>query len=198
MRLLRLVTQAYSAVRLLLLGAISSYISLLRGRRVTFSEFIEELDDLGLKGKPFGPQQYLRALEDYLGITINVTVIPDQDDAELRRAFLEEGHMAVSWYRPEWNIVHIFVLSSLSPLEMSAAVYHELSHVAAGHQLRTGPKRPGSRDTAKHYPRRLAKRPAPASEKNCEQEAALREEYCMLAGALGSACLENDDLRQPA
>ncbi len=166
-------------------------ISLARRDTITFSEFLEELDVLGLKGRPFGPECYRRALEAYLGMRIEVIVVDDGGDSDARRAFIEEGHTAVLWYRPERDLARIFVLSSLSPLEMTASIYHELSHLAAGHLPHRNP--PPARTSARA---RLAKKAPPVGARAREVEARIREEYCLLAGALGPACLADDDLRQ--
>lgn len=175
--------------------AVSVLFSFVRNNKITFSEFLEELEELGLKGRTFGPECYRRALERFLRLRIELLVVDDAGDSETRRAFIEKGHTAALWYRPERNLAQVFVLSSLPPLEMTAAVYHELSHLAAGHHMRIGAPLAGRKLTRAHR-RRLARRPPPALEKQRETEARIREEYCMLAGALGPACLEDETLRQ--
>jgi hypothetical protein len=163
---------------------------------ITFAEFLEELEALGLKGRTFGPEDYRQALERHLGFGIELVLVPDTADPAARRAFVEAGASAVLWYRPDPALARILVLSSLPALEMTAAVYHELSHLAAGHRLR--PSGPSAGDLSHLSLRRprLAWRPPPAREAASEREASVRERYCMLAGALGAACLEDDGLRQ--
>jgi hypothetical protein len=173
-------------------GAVSYLISITRGGRITFSEYLEELDALGLKGESFGPECYRRALESYLNLRIEIIMVDDLEDLEARRAFIDEGNTAALWYRPDRGLVRIFVLSSLSSLEMTASIYHELSHLAAGHLLRVR----GSSAEARTHAKRLANREPPVRRKACEQEAKIREDYCLLAGALGSRCLADNDLRQ--
>lgn len=177
-------------------AVVSFLVSLTRRGSITFSEFLEELDAMGLKGKTFGPDCYRRALEAYLGITIEVIIVDDSDDSDARRAFIEEGCTAVLWYRPGHNLARVFILASLSPLEMTASIYHELSHLAAGHPLRAGRPNAGSAPKVRPHAERLAKKAPPVSARACEAEARIREEYCLLAGALGPACLADDDLRQ--
>ena len=77
------------------------------------------------------------------------------------------------------------MLGSLPPLEMTAAVYHELGHLAAGHPLACyGPDGTASgRKTV--LSKRLARRVPAASPITMEREARLREDYAMTAGALG-------------
>lgn len=177
--------------------AASLLFSLTRSGKITFSEFLEELDLLGLKGKTFGPDCYRRALETYLGLTIEIVLVDDRNDRDARRAFIRDGHTGVLWYRPGRNLAQIFVLASLPPLELAATIYHELSHLAAGHRLRTGDPHIGRKLEARAHARRLARRPPPIRAAALETEARIREEYCMLAGTLGPACLEDDALRQP-
>lgn len=177
-------------------AALSLVCAPFRSGRITFSEFLEELQTLGLKGERFGPELYRRALERHLGIRIEIVIVNDVDDPDSRRAFAEAGNTALLWYRPAVNLAQIFVLESLSPLEMSASIFHELSHLAAGHRLRTSePFVSGVLQGGAHH-ERLRRRPPPARVGACETEARVREDYCMLAGALGADCLEDDDLRQ--
>lgn len=163
---------------------------------ITFSEFVEELQILGLKGERFGPEDYRRALETHLGLRIEIVIINDADEPASRQAFTEMGDTALLWYRPADNLAQVFVLASLSPLEMSASIFHELSHLAAGHRLRTSESFVVGVLQGRAYHRRLRRRPPPARAEVCEKEARVREDYCMLAGALGAACLEDEDLRQ--
>ena len=172
------------------LAAVSLLVRLGSRDSITFSEFLEELEVLGLKGRTFGPECYRAALEAYLGTRIEVIVVDDLGDPDAHRAFAEEGNTAVLWYCPDRDLARILVLSSLSPLEMSASVYHELSHLAAGHLRRK------AREHGRSTRARLARKAPPVGARAGEVEAKIREEYCLLAGALGAACLADDELRQ--
>lgn len=188
--------RAYRASVTRVTNLLSFFISVVRPGKITFSEYLEELRELGLAGNTFGPECYRSALARSLAMRIEVILVDDRNDVAEHRAFVEQGHTAVIWYRPERSLAQILVLGSLSPLEMTAAVYHELSHLAAGHPLQTRwslLKTPSERATP---PRRIAKRPPPLRQRACETEARIREEYCLLAGALGATCLKDDDLRQ--
>ncbi len=177
-------------------GAVTFLVSIAHGGRITFSEYLEELDVLGLKGKTFGPECYRTALAVHLDVRIEIIIVDDWEDPDARRAFAEEGNTAALWYCTDPSLARLFVLSSLSPLEMTASIYHELSHLAAGHLLRT---RGSTVDAPIRYclhKKRLAKRAPPVRRRSCEVEARIREDYCLLAGALGLDCLADDDLRQ--
>jgi hypothetical protein len=162
----------------------------------TFSAFLEELEVLGLKGKSFGPSEYAHALAAYLGIQIGIEFVDDAEDPRSARGFVSAGHTACLWYDQRLEAVRIFVLGSLPPLEMTAAVYHELGHLAAGHPLACyGPDGTASgRRTV--LSKKLARRVPAAKTITMEREARLRENYAMTAGALGPLCLEGEFLRQ--
>lgn len=162
----------------------------------TFSAFLEELEMLGLKGRCFGPSEYAHTLAAYLGIQIEIEIVDDAKDPRLARGFVEAGHTACLWYEERSGAARIFVLGSLPPLEMTAAVYHELGHLAAGHPLACyGPDGTAS-GRKKVLSGRLARRAPAARPITIEREARLREDYAMTAGALGPLCLEDETLGQ--
>jgi hypothetical protein len=122
--------------------------------------------------------------------------LDDAEDPKSARRFVEAGHTACLWYDERSGAAHIFVPGSLPPLEMTAAVYHELGHLAAGHPLACyGPDGTVSGCT-RVLSRRLARRAPTARTVTMEREARLREDYAMTAGALGPLCLENESLGQ--
>ena len=163
---------------------------------LTLPSFLEELDILRLKGKLFGPSEYAHALAAHLGIQIAVEIVDDAEDPRSARGFIEAGHTACLWFDERSGAARIFVLGSLPPLEMTAAVYHELGHLAAGHPLACyGPDGTAS-GRRKVLSRRLARRAPAARTVTMEREACLREDYAITAGALGPLCLEDESLRQ--
>jgi hypothetical protein len=162
----------------------------------TFPAFLEELERLGLKGKCFGPSEYAHALAAYLGVQIRIEIVDDAEDPQSARGFAEAGHTACVWYDERSGVARIFVPGSLPPLEMTAAVYHELGHLAAGHPLECyGPDGTAS-GYKKALPRRLARRAPAGRTVTIEREARLREDYAMTAGALGPLCLQDESLGQ--
>jgi hypothetical protein len=76
-------------------AALSLVCAPFRSGRITFSEFLEELQTLGLKGERFGPELYRRVLERHLGIRIEIVIVNDVDDPDSRRAFAEAGNTAL-------------------------------------------------------------------------------------------------------
>lgn len=162
----------------------------------TFPTFLEELEILGMKGSRFGPRGYAHALASYLGVQISVEIVDDASDPRLARGFVKAGQTACLWYDQQAETVRIFVLGSLPPVEMTAAVYHELGHLAAGHPLAYyGPDNDVSY-RKKVLTKRLASRLPATSPDAMEREADLREDYAITAGALGPLCLEDGSVGQ--
>lgn len=164
--------------------------------KITFPEFLEELEELGLKLERFGPDIYRIALEKYLAIRIEIIFIDDLEHIDVQQIHAARNDTAICWYRPQDECATIFVLTSLPELELTAAIYHELSHLAAGHKfINATQDRTRLRGNAPS-PRQLAKQPPPSTRRAREREARIREDYCMLVGALGEDCLSQEQLRQ--
>jgi hypothetical protein len=162
---------------------------------LTFAGFLEELDRLGLKGKTFGPHQYADALADWLRMRIEIELVDVDENPEAALAFKRERKTACVWYDEAPNIARVLVLSNLPPLEMTAAIYHELGHIAAGDTLAL--YRNGTvTNKVEALPRRLARKSPARRSRVAEREAQLRENYTLTAGALGPLCLESESLKQ--
>lgn len=170
--------------------------SLLSSGKITFPEFLEELETLELKSTKFGPEEYRIALERYLDISVEVVLIDDLAHLEAQQVHVGRDDTAILWFRPKERRATIFVLASLPELEMTAAIYHELSHLAAGHSFLDASQYTGKLRSVGASPTRLAKQPPPRTRVAREMEARIREDYCMLAGSLGEACLNQEQLRQ--
>lgn len=170
--------------------------SLLSRGKITFPEFLEELEELEVTLESFGPEIYRVALEKYLGIRIEIVFIDDLEYTEVQQIHVGRNDTTICWYRPEKQCATIFVLNSLPELELTAGIYHELSHLAAGHKFISGTQdRLRLRGNAT-IPTQLAKQPPPSTRRAREREARIREDYCVLAGALGEDCLNQEQLRQ--
>lgn len=170
--------------------------SLLSRGIITFPEFLEELEELCLKGERFGPEAYRLALERFLGIEIRVVTVADLDNIEAQRAFVERDDTAILSFSRDKNLAVIFVLESLPELEMTAAIYHELSHLAAGHRFLCNSSSGERLGSGSAPPAQLAKQPPPRGMRAREREAKIREDYCLVAGSLGERCLDQEQLRQ--
>lgn len=97
-----------------------------------------ELASLGLLGKRFGIEEYRAALEKRLGIGIEIEEVPDRGTA-WSDEFAAEGIIAEVLYNSERREALILMRDSLREEPWPAyelAVFHELSHLAAGHHLR--------------------------------------------------------------
>ena len=159
-------------------------------------DFQEELAVLGLSGRNFGPEDYVAALSDFLGISISVHVIPDVDHPELARQLALSGRLGEIRYSDELRLAAILVPQSLPPLVFDLTVFHELGHLAAGDLLipqessedATSDKKLDARGFSTvpvHQGRRLARGLPFAAEAAREHEANLRASYAFTAGCLG-------------
>ncbi len=167
--------------------------------RPSLEDFQVELAKLGLLGERFAPMDYARALSDWFGIGITVEAFPDLGIGLARREVLEAGALAEVFYNEDREEAVILVRESLRYRPWPAydlKLYHELSHLAAGHpvRIRAGAELEGRRQRFGHMPRdlRLARRPpvTPASEGKVERlvrevyepEARRRAKWLVFAG----------------
>lgn len=169
-----------------------------RGSRslLTAAEFQEELAILGLWGSRFDPKDYADALGDYLDISINIHVIPDDWYPELSRRLAVSGRLGELRYSEQLTLAAIFVPGSLPPLVLTLTILHELGHLAAGDLLiepsrEAGrPRRQRAEETkfataSTRKGKKLARGSPFAEEALREREANLRASYALFAGCLG-------------
>ncbi len=169
------------------------------GRRplLTAAEFQEELAVLGLSGRSFVPKDYADALGDYLGISINIHVIPDDWYPELSRRLAISGRLGELRYSEQLTLAAIFVPGSLPPLVSTLTILHELGHLAAGDVLIVPSQESGGPQdqpaggstyitTSVRRGKKLARGLPFAEESLREREANMRASYALFAGCLGS------------
>lgn len=75
---------------------------------LTPEQFQEELAILGLSGRNFGPEEYMEALSDYLGISVAIHVIPDERRPELSQRLALSGRLGEVRYSEELGLAAIF------------------------------------------------------------------------------------------
>jgi hypothetical protein len=164
---------------------------------LTAADFQEELAILGLSGRRFVPKDYADALGDYLGISINIHVIPDDWYPELSRRLAISGRLGELRYSEQLTLAAIFVPGSLPPLVSTLTILHELGHLAAGDVLIVPSEDVGGSygqhaegETFMTSPIRKGKKLARGSpfveEALREREANMRASYALFAGCLGS------------
>ena len=164
---------------------------------LTAADFQEELAILGLSGRRFVPKDYANALGDYLGISINIHVIPDDWYPELSRRLAISGRLGELRYSEQLTLAAIFVPGSLPPLVSTLTILHELGHLAAGDVLIVPSEEVGGSHglhgeeaTFMTSPVRKGKKLARGSpfveEVLREREANMRASYALFAGCLGS------------
>ena len=164
---------------------------------LTAADFQEELAILGLSGRRFVPKDYANALGDYLGISINIHVIPDDWYPELSRRLAISGRLGELRYSEQLTLAAIFVPGSLPPLVSTLTILHELGHLAAGDVLIVSSEEVGGSQglrsegaTFTTFPvkkgKKLARGSPFAEEALREREANMRASYALFAGCLGS------------
>ena len=164
---------------------------------LTAAEFQEELAVLGLSGRRFVPKDYADALGGYLGISINIHVIPDDWYPELSRRLAISGRLGELRYSEQLTLAAIFVPGSLPPLVSTLTILHELGHLAAGdvlivpsEEVSEPHEQPAAGATYTTSPVRRGKKLArgfPFAEESLrEREANMRASYALFAGCLGS------------
>jgi hypothetical protein len=164
---------------------------------LTAADFQEELAILGLSGRRFVPKDYADALGEYLGISINIHVIPDNWYPELSRRLAISGKLGELRYSEQLTLAAIFVPGSLPPLVSTLTILHELGHLAAGDVLIVSSEEVGGSHglhaegaTFTTSPVRKGKKLARGSpfaeEALREREANMRASYALFAGCLGS------------
>lgn len=168
--------------------------------RPSLEDFQIELAKLELLGSSFVPLDYARALSDEFGIGITIEAFPDVGIGLTKRDILEAGTLAEVFYNEHLEEAVILVRESLRYRPWPAyelKVYHELSHLAAGHPVRI---RMGDelrrRHRFGHMPRnlRLASSPpvSPAGQDDIEElvrevyelEARRRAKWLVFAGTV--------------
>ena len=158
---------------------------------LTAADFQEELAILGLSGRRFVPADYAAALGNYLGISINIHVIPDDLYPELSRRLAISGRLGELRYAEQSNMAAIFVPGSLPPLVLTLTILHELGHLAAGDLLIEPDEVDQNAEEVKFTTlplrkgKQLARGDPFAGESLREREANLRASYALFAGCLG-------------
>jgi hypothetical protein len=164
---------------------------------LTAADFQEELALLGLSGRRFVPADYAAALGNYLGISINIHVIPDDLYPELSRRLAISGRLGELRYSEQLTLAAVFVPGSLPPLVSTLTILHELGHLAAGDVLIAPSEEGGESEDERaegatfmtspvKKGKRLARGSPFAEEALREREANMRASYALFAGCLGS------------
>jgi hypothetical protein len=164
---------------------------------LTAADFQEELAILGLSGRRFVPEDYADALGDYLGISINIHVIPDEWYPELSRRLAISGRLGELRFSEQLTLAAIFVPGSLPPLVSTLTILHELGHLAAGDVLIVSSEEVGGAQGQHAEGERFVTSPVSKGKKLAcgspfaeealrEREANMRASYALFAGCLGS------------
>ena len=157
----------------------------------SLADFRAELATLGLLGVRFTPEAYAAALGNRLEIEITIAEYPDAQSTLMGSEAAREGNLAEIAYNADRNEAVVLVRESLKRYPWPSyelQVYHELSHLAAGHPLRVA-KRGRASEIFQSLGTRLARRvPGGGAVEggmlsSQEEEASKRAKWLVLAGA---------------
>lgn len=107
-------------------------------RETTFGDWVAELRDLGLAADYLRWSDYRAALEGALGMTIEIGTIEDLRHPLVTKKLRSAGILGGLVYLADARTAWILVPRSLAEdggLEWERLLFHELSHLAAGHHL---------------------------------------------------------------
>lgn len=162
--------------------------------------FVDELEVLGLAGREFSPEEYVRRLAQYLGIKILVLTLADEEYPDFREEMFRRGHYALVVRDEASGDARILVPESLGEIRRHQAIYHECGHIAPGHRIpRPGlpdpdPERPGHwYDPVAAGHAKLALAAPPHDPDECEAEARLRARLTLRAGLYGEQLFDEDE-----
>ena len=178
------------------LGAVAA----LAAERLSYEEFVMELSLLHLRDRPYSCHDYARNLSQYLGRSIEISVLSNAEFARPQQDIIGDdgssfGRLVLIQDRDD---LYIEVPCSLSPWLLQYTVFHELGHLAAGHPPRTadGVRLPPSGRQLARRPPLVSGLPQKALEDLYEAEADLRAEYAIITGSLGPIAVQTARLSQ--
>lgn len=160
---------------------------------------LRELEVLGLAARPFGWPAYAKRLGEHLGLSVRVERLEEVEHPVLSSLLNLHGIDGGLFPEPERNRAWVVVPTSISEKTWVRGVWHELSHIAAGHPVpaaRVLHGRAGqhaSDDVGPWYPqRRLARAMPPKDRVLREAEADLRADFLSKVSVLGRGLYWDD------
>lgn len=171
---------------------------------LSFGDFMKELKLLRLAGTTFGPEEYAQRLADWLSLKIIVTRCNDAEYPLLQAKLVHYKIGGGLFFEPQNFTVWIVVPDSLDLMTQIRVVFHELSHLAAGHPYKheyllsedpfVSSPLIEQRDGGLWYPlSRLARREARSDLQYCEEEANIRTNFAMKAALYGERIYYRDE-----
>lgn len=149
---------------------------------LTYDEFYAELKRLRLDARYFHWWEYRDELAAYLNITIEVKFVEQHTEPILAMLLTQEGKPGLLFRDSRTGDARILVSGQLTEPATLQIIYHELGHVAGGHELPSGAQFAG-----------IAGKLAPANKDLCENDARLRAEYALQASHYGCEDYRTDD-----
>lgn len=166
----------------------------LHDKALSFDEFYAELRHLGLQATHFHWWEYRDALASHLGIEIEVKLVYQHEEPILAMLLTQEGHPGLLFRDEQTGDALILVSGHLTQPATLLVIYHELGHVAGGHQYyKKSSFRGQPEDPARPSLTGIAGKTAPPDKGFCENDARLRAEYALQASHYGREDYRTDD-----
>lgn len=102
---------------------------------LTYDEFYAELKLLRLDARYFRWWEYRDELEAHLNITIEVKFVGQHTEPILAMLLTQEGKPGLLFRDPKTGDARMLVSGHLTEPAMLQIIYHELGHIAGGHEL---------------------------------------------------------------
>lgn len=168
--------------------------SLLDDKVLTFDEFYAELRHLGLQDMYFHWWEYRDALASHLGISVEVKFVYQHEEPILAMLLTQEGHPGLLVRDDHTGDALILVSGHLAHPATLLVIYHELGHVAGGHQYREKSLSEEQSEVLAGTPLNgIAGKTAPPDKDFCENDARVRAEYALQASHYGREDYRTDD-----
>lgn len=155
----------------------------------SLEDYLAEMPDLDIP-RPGNADEYVKALGTKLGIEIEVMRVDMEAHKDLETQLGRAPQVAEMLYDAEADRALIYVPSHVGEDDFLyfKSLYHELSHLAAGHPIPVA----GAAGKLWWPPERLARKPPIADLIRNEVEADLRAEWMLMFGVMGRKIYERE------
>jgi DNA-binding transcriptional LysR family regulator len=155
----------------------------------SLEDYLAETLSLGLS-ESGGTDEYVRSLGTVLGVEIEVIQADEKAHEDLEARLGRTPRIAEMLYDAEADRALIYIPSHVceDSFLYFKSLYHELSHLAAGHPI------PVADSSGELWwpPRRLARRAPDSDLDRNEDEANLRAEWSLMLGVMGRKMYDRD------
>ena len=160
---------------------------------LSFEEFYTELKHLGIDARYFEWWEYRDALADHLNVAIEVKFVHQRDEPILAMLLTQEGRPGLLFRDEQTGDALILVSGHLADPATLQVIYHELGHVAGGHQSYKKFRAGQYADCPDVSYSGIAGKTSKAGHIFYESDARLRAEYALEASHYGREDYRTDD-----